>query len=72
METAENEFVMVGWTNSIGTGLYDYYIIKISVKNEGSGLLPYLPLALLAGAAGTMCAVLLILIKWRSKKRVLS
>ena len=31
-EAAEFEFVMVGWTNSIGSGLYDYYVVKIKVE----------------------------------------
>jgi hypothetical protein len=33
LETAENEFVMAGWTNSIGEGHYDFYVAKISVEN---------------------------------------
>jgi len=35
LEVAEKEFVMVGWTNSIGEGYYDFYVAKISVENEG-------------------------------------
>jgi hypothetical protein len=31
-EVAGSEFVMVGWTNSIGSGLYDYYVVKIKVE----------------------------------------
>jgi hypothetical protein len=38
LETAENEFVMVGWTNSIGQGHYDFYLVKISVENSSDGL----------------------------------
>ena len=33
LETAENEFVMAGWTNSIGEGQYDFYVAKITVEN---------------------------------------
>ena len=35
LEVAENEFVMAGWTNSIGQGYYDFYVVKISVDNNG-------------------------------------
>ena len=35
LEVAENEFVMAGWTNSIGQGYYDFYVVKISVGNDG-------------------------------------
>ena len=35
LEVAENEFVMAGWTNSIGQGYYDFYVVKISVGNKG-------------------------------------
>jgi hypothetical protein len=35
LEVAENEFVMAGWTNSIGQGHYDFYVAKISVENAG-------------------------------------
>jgi len=34
LEVAENEFVMAGWTNSIGQGHYDFYVAKISVEND--------------------------------------
>jgi hypothetical protein len=36
VEVAENEFVMGGWTNSIGQGAYDYYVVKISVEQTGN------------------------------------
>jgi hypothetical protein len=41
LETAENEFVMAGWTNSIGQGHYDFYVVKVSVENAGSWLSAY-------------------------------
>jgi hypothetical protein len=47
VETAENEFVMAGWTNSLGMGYYDYYIVKINVVN-GSGALSTILLFTLA------------------------
>jgi hypothetical protein len=70
LETAENEFVMVGWTNSIGAGNYDYYIVKVSVEKESS-LSPasmFLPLAV--GTVGILLSVLFLLIKRRNKKRM--
>ncbi|MBN1357325.1 hypothetical protein JW988_01010, partial [Candidatus Bathyarchaeota archaeon] len=33
LEVAENEYAMAGWTNSIGQGYYDFYVVKISVEN---------------------------------------
>jgi hypothetical protein len=47
LEVAENEFVMAGWTNSIGQGSYDYYVVKISIAN-GDGCLSVYPLIALA------------------------
>jgi hypothetical protein len=41
LEVAENEYVMAGWTNSIGQGNYDFYVVKISVENNGDGLSAY-------------------------------
>jgi hypothetical protein len=35
VEVAENEFVMGGWTDSIGQGLYDYYVAKVSFEQAG-------------------------------------
>ena len=32
LKAAENEFILVGWTNSLGEGSYDYYVAKISVE----------------------------------------
>jgi len=41
LEVAENEFVMAGWTNSIGQGHYDFYVAKVSVENDGDWLSAY-------------------------------
>jgi hypothetical protein len=41
LEVAENEFVMAGWTNSIGEGHYDFYVTKISVENDRNWLSAY-------------------------------
>jgi len=38
LEVAENEFVMAGWTNSLGKGHYDFYVVKVSVENDGDWL----------------------------------
>jgi hypothetical protein len=32
IEVAEDQFVFVGWTNSIGNGKYDYYVVKMKVS----------------------------------------
>jgi hypothetical protein len=70
LETAENRFVMVGWTNSIGAGYYDYYIVKISVENESNWLPLYALLTLAIVVVGILLAALFFLIKRRSKKRI--
>jgi hypothetical protein len=41
LEVGENEFVMAGWTNSIGQGHYDFYVVKLGVENEDSWLPAY-------------------------------
>ena len=41
LEVAENEFVMAGWTNSIGKGHYDFYVVEINVENDGDWLSAY-------------------------------
>jgi len=41
LEVAETEFVMAGWTNSIGEGHYDFYVAKISLENNGDWLSAY-------------------------------
>jgi len=41
LEVAENEFVMAGWTNSIGQGKYDFYAAKVSVENNSNWLSAY-------------------------------
>jgi hypothetical protein len=41
LEVAENEFVMAGWTNSIGEGHYDFYVAKVSVENDSNWLSAY-------------------------------
>jgi hypothetical protein len=40
-ETAENEFVMAGWTKSIGQGHYDFYVVKVGVENTSNWLSAY-------------------------------
>jgi hypothetical protein len=41
LEIEENEFVMAGWTNSIGQGHYDFYVVKVSVENDNNWLTAY-------------------------------
>ncbi len=44
-EVGESEFVLIGWTNSIGNGLYDVYAVKIKVEPQSNdfltNVLPY-------------------------------
>jgi hypothetical protein len=53
-EVAESEFVMVGWTNSIGNGLYDFYAVRIRVNVNDNG---FFQNPLLYGSVGVGIAV---------------
>ena len=72
LEVAENEFVMAGWTNSIGQGHYDFYVAKISVEN-GDGLAAYqfIAVALIAVAIVlVMLVVSFFLIRRRINQKI--
>jgi hypothetical protein len=71
LEVAENEFVMAGWTNSIGQGQYDFYIAKISIENDG-GLAAYqfMAVALMAVAVLVTLAVSFFLIRRRINRKI--
>jgi hypothetical protein len=58
VETAENQFVMAGWTNSIGEGHYDFYVVKVSVDNTGNGLSAYNFIVLAVITSAIVIAVL--------------
>jgi hypothetical protein len=58
VETAENEFVMAGWTNSIGEGHYDFYIVKVSIENMDDGFSAYNFIALAVVTSAIVIAVL--------------
>jgi hypothetical protein len=71
LEVAENEFVMAGWTNSIGQGQYDFYVAKISVEN-GDGLVAYqfIAVALMAVAVLAVLVVSFFLIRRRINQKI--
>ncbi len=61
LQVAENEYVMAGWTNSIGQGDYEYYIVKISIANGANQLPAYqLIVSAFAAAVGVLVVVLLL------------
>jgi hypothetical protein len=60
LEVAENEFVMAGWTNSIGQGHYDFYVAKISVENNGDWLSAYNFIALALTITTIVLVVLVV------------
>jgi hypothetical protein len=73
LETAENEFVMAGWTNSIGQGHYDFYVVKISVENDGGWLAAYQFITLALILTAIVLAVLVVaffLIKRRVNQKI--
>jgi hypothetical protein len=51
VEVGDNEFVISGWTNSIGAGSYDFYVIRARVVTTANGvdlgIFRYVVLALL-------------------------
>lgn len=47
-ELSENQFLMAGWTNSVGQGSYDYYVTKFGFKTEGSRMINYLFMGLIS------------------------
>ncbi|MEJ5327526.1 MAG: hypothetical protein WHU54_04665 [Candidatus Bathyarchaeia archaeon] len=63
IEVAENIFVMAGWTNSIGRGAYDFYIVKISVST-GEVSWPVYATACLAA----VLLVIAVLLRLKRKK----
>ena len=66
LEVAENEFVMIGWTNSIGQGHYDFYVAKVSVENDSDWLSAYNFIAsalILSAIVIVMLAVFFFLIR---------
>ena len=71
LEVAENEFVMAGWTNSIGQGSYDYYVVKISITN-GDGLLSVYTLIALALVVIVIVLVVLFFLARRRINRKMS
>jgi hypothetical protein len=50
LEVAENTYVMAGWTNSIGEGYYDFYVVKLEVENGGLSTYDFLVSALILSA----------------------
>ncbi len=38
-QVSENEFVMAGWTESIGNGYYDFYVVDIKIENNSANWL---------------------------------
>jgi len=70
LEVAENEFVMAGWTNSIGQGAYDYYVVKISIANGDNGLSVYQLTVLALVATVIVLVVLFFLIRRRINRKI--
>jgi hypothetical protein len=70
LEVAENEFVMAGWTNSIGLGSYDYYVVKISITNGDGWLSVYQLIALALVGAVIVLVVLFFLTRRRINRKM--
>ncbi|MEM2968097.1 MAG: hypothetical protein QXJ40_05910 [Candidatus Bathyarchaeia archaeon] len=70
LDVAENEYAMAGWTNSIGKGHYDFYIVKIRIENQ-NGLLPVYQLIFSALATAILAlSLLFLLIKRRVNRKI--
>jgi hypothetical protein len=73
LETAESEFVMAGWTNSIGQGRYDFYVTKITVENSSDGLSAYqfiTSASILTAIVLVVLIVLFLLIRHRVNQKI--
>jgi hypothetical protein len=74
IEAGENQYVMVGWTDPIGQpaligkALYDFYVVKLSVPQDGNGL-SFRFIAYAVTVFGILLAALLLLLKLRHKPR---
>lgn len=65
LEVAENIYVMAGWTNSIGEGHYDFYVVKLEAANGGLSASDFLISALILSAI----LVLLLIVAFYLVKR---
>ena len=73
LETAESEFVMAGWTSSIGQGRYDFYVTKITVENSSDGLSAYQFITsalILTAVVLAVLIVLFLLIRHRVNQKI--
>ncbi len=68
VEVSEDNFVMAGWTNSIGQGAYDFYVLKVKVVNNIEWWQTNTFIFAVVGVIGVLVAGLLFL-KWRSNQR---
>jgi hypothetical protein len=69
-EVAESEFVLVGWTNSIGHGLYDFYAVKINVEPRSYGFIARSLVYVLGGVVAIGVLTLVFLRIHFSRRRV--
>lgn len=67
IEVAENTFVMAGWTNSIGRGAYDFYIVEINVSTSEVAWTVYAAACL---AAVLLAIAILLVLKRKRLKNV--
>jgi hypothetical protein len=71
LEENDEEYVMAGWTNSIGHGLYDYYVVKIKVNSDASTDVSRFALVIMA--SGTLLVAVFLSIGvylYRKKSRL--
>ena len=71
LEVPENTYVMAGWTNSIGEGHYDFYVVKLEAANSGLSASDFLVSALILSAILVMVlAVEFYLVKRYVNRRI--
>jgi hypothetical protein len=68
VEVSEDNFVMAGWTNSIGQGAYDFYVLKVKVVNNIEWWQTNVFIAALLGSIAFLVVGLLFL-RWRSNQK---
>jgi hypothetical protein len=67
VEVAKDQYVVAGWTNSIGNGKYDYYVVEMKVSLLDNSLTERV--LLFYGLAVLAIAVVSILAFWRLQLR---
>lgn len=68
IQVSNDKFVMAGWTNSIGQGHYDFYVVKVQFLDNNQWWQNYLFIIVILGII-SFFVIGLVLIKWRVNRK---